>query len=435
MGKTEESLALWCSAPNIEFKSKEAEEAYKKRTKRIADAIQLKVPDRVPLTPLVNFFPAKYAGITIEESMYDYTKACAAYKKTTLDFQFDIVLAPNAALPGRVFEALDYKQLRWPGHGVASNATYQFVEGEYMKADEYDMFLDDPVDFIARTYLPRICGALQPFQKLPPLIMTLPYYVGLFFMLRSGFLAGAGAALESISKALAEFAKWVAVIVPYGKEMRELGFPSLSGGTTQAPFDTIGDSLRGTKGAMLDMYRQPDKLLKAMDKLLPIAIQMGVIGARASGSPFVFIPLHKGAMGFMSLDQFKTFYWPTLQKLLLGLIDEGIVPVICFEANYNDRLEIIKDIPAGKAIYWFELTDLFKAKEILGDRVCIRGNVPSSLLCSGTPQEVRDYCRKLIDVVGKGGSFLMDGSIGIPDEANVENVYAMRDVTLKYGVY
>ena len=51
----------------------------------------------------------------------------------------------------------------------------------------------------------------------------------------------------------------------------------------------------------------------------------------------------------------------------------------------------------------FDTTDIFKAKEILKDHVCIEGNIPSSLLQVGTVQETKDYCKKLIDVVGKGG--------------------------------
>jgi len=98
-------------------------------------------------------------------------------------------------------------------------------------------------------------------------------------------------------------------------------------------------------------------------------------------------------------------------------------------------LEIIKDIPRGKAIYWFERTDVFKAKAILGDRVCIRGNVPSTLLCTGTPDEVKHYCKKLIDVVGKDGGLIVDGDVGIADEAKPENVKAMTDFTKEYGVY
>jgi uroporphyrinogen-III decarboxylase len=120
---------------------------------------------------------------------------------------------------------------------------------------------------------------------------------------------------------------------------------------------------------------------------------------------------------------------------MLSLIDEGLTPMPWMEADYTDRLEVIGDIPRGKAIYHFENADIFKAKEILGDVVCIRGNVPASLLCLGSPQEVRDYCKKLIDIVGKGGGFIMDGGNGISDEAKPENVRAMVDFTKEHGVY
>lgn len=436
MDKTEEALNLWCSAPGVQFRDPEAEEAYKKRTRRIADAIQLKVPDRVPIAPHLTFFGANYAGVTAEEVMYDHDKAYAAYKKTALDFQWDVAAPFAVTFSGRFLEALAYKQLKWPGHGVPSNRTYQFVEGEYMKADEYDAFLDNPSDFIIRTYLPRTCGSLETLGMLPPITMTIPYYLGLFVMFGAASALGAAGALESLLKALSEFTQFANSTNAFTQEMQELGFPFIFGnGMSHAPFDTIGDSLRGTHGTMLDMYRQPDKLQAAMERILPDAIQMGALSAMAAPCPIVFIPLHKGAMGFMSLDQFKTFYWPTLQKLILGLIDFGLVPMVLVEADYTDRLEIIKDIPAGKAIYWFERTDIFKAKEILGDRVCIKGNVPSSLLCTGTPDAVKEYCKKLIDVVGKGGGLIIDGDIGIPDEAKPENVRVMTDFVREYGVY
>ena len=120
---------------------------------------------------------------------------------------------------------------------------------------------------------------------------------------------------------------------------------------------------------------------------------------------------------------------------MLALIDAGFTPNPFFEGDCTSRLEIIGDIPRGKAVYWFERTDLAKAKEVLGDRVCIEGGVPSSLLITGTPEDVTAYCKKLIDVVGKGGGFIMNGDTGIPDEAKIENVRAMADFTREYGVY
>jgi uroporphyrinogen-III decarboxylase len=75
-----------------------------------------------------------------------------------------------------------------------------------------------------------------------------------------------------------------------------------------------------------------------------------------------------------------------------------------------------------------------KAKEILGDTVCIRGNVPLSVLATGKPEDVEASCKKLIDVVGKGGGYIMDSSTGL-DDAKPENVKAMFEFTREYGVY
>ena len=185
---------------------------------------------------------------------------------------------------------------------------------------------------------------------------------------------------------------------------------------------------------MLDMYRRPDKLIKATEKILPMQLQGGVFIAKRSKNPRVLIPLHKGGDGFMSLEQFKTFYWPTLREIITELIDEGLTPCLLIEGNFTSRLEVMRDIPKGKAIYHFELTDIFKAKEVLGDIACIRGGVPSSLLCTGTAQDVKDYCKKLIDVVGRGGGFIMDAGV-IIDEAKPENIKAMVDFTNEYGIY
>ena len=185
---------------------------------------------------------------------------------------------------------------------------------------------------------------------------------------------------------------------------------------------------------MLDMYRRSDKLLEALERATQLTIRMATRRAAAGGIPMVFIPLHKGADGFMSLEQYKIFYWPFLRKLMLGIIDAGLIPYAYTEGTYTSRLEVISDVPRGKVLYHFERVDMEKAKAILGDVACISGNVPNSLLTSGTPQEVREYCKKIIDVAGKGGGLIMDASATI-DEARPENMKAMKDFTREYGVY
>lgn len=409
------------------------DELFQEREQRVNDAIALKEPDRVPVMVLTGFFPAYYANVTCKEVMYDAQKAIYAWTRYLEDFEPDMVDNPfTTRFLGSTLECLDYKQLAWAGHGLKENASYQFLEGEYMKADEYDRLLFDPTDFIIRTYWPRIFGALQPLAQLPVLHDILSYYFGL-----SKFAAFGSIEMIQALQTLMEAAKHAQSMIEGNNQwlahIHKLGFPSQVGAATHAPYDTLSDFLRGTKGTMLDLYRRPDKVIEATEKLLPIMIDMG-LAAKERGVPRIFIPLHKGSDSFLSLDQFKTFFWPTLKRMLETFIAEGCTPFVFFEGDYTSRLEIIGDIPQGKAVYSFEQTDMFKAKEVLGGQVCIKGNVPLSLLVAGTPDDVTTYCRKLIDIAGKDGGFILDGSTVI-DDAKPENVKAMFDAAKTYGLY
>jgi hypothetical protein len=402
------------------------------RERRINDAIALREPDRVPVMCIFGFFPARLAGITFEEAMYDHDKTLQAWVDAMVEFQPDAYEDPfPARFLGRIFERLDYRQMRWPGHGVGSNLSFQYVEDEYMKANEYDTFLLDQSDFTLRRYWPRIFGALRSFEDLPS-FSSIYSYSGLGKLAKWATPEIAGA-LDSLLAAAKEAKKMLAGSDAFTGRMSELGFPPQFGAHVNAPFDIISDFLRGTIGAMLDMYRMPDKLFKALEQIFPMTLQNG-LAAKQRGIPRVFIPLHKGIDSFMSPDQFKTFYWPTLKRLILGLIDKGLTPFVFWEGDCTSRLELIADIPTGKAVYMFEATDIFKAKEILGDVVCIRGNVPLSILITGTTDDVEAYCKKLIDRVGKKGGFIMDSSTNL-DDAKPENVKAMFEFTKEYGRY
>ena len=419
---------------DFKFQSPETEKLYKERITRIKDAIQLKkLPDRVPVCPLPNMFPYKYAGLTIEEGMYDYDKCVGAFKKYVLDMKPDMHIGASGPGPGKFYEILDYKLYAWAGHGVSPTSTYQCHEGEYMKAEEYDILINDPTFFFSNVYLPRVFGALQGWTMLPLLPGIVEMY-GVAFNFIPFALPPVQNAYKALFEAGAEALKWAMAMGGVDAELKTLGYPNILGGFTKAPFDIIGDTLRGSRGIMTDMYRRPDKLLAALEALTPIMINMGVGAARHTGNPLIFMPLHKGADGFMSDEQFKKFYWPTFKQVMLGLIGEGCIPLPAAEGGYNSRLEIIKDVPKGKILWMFDETDLIKAKSIIGDRICILGNVPSSMLVVGTTQDVKNYCKKLIDNVGKGGGYIV-GNGAFFDEANPENVKAMIDFTKEYGVY
>jgi len=418
----------------LKFQSPEAEKTYKSRVTRIKDAIQMKkLPDRVPVMIMPSFFPVYNAGITPRDAMYDYDKLTAAYKKYLLDFEPDGHIGADMPGPGRFYEALDYKLYAWPGHGLPPQRSYQANEGEYMMADEYDSLLRDPSNFMTTVYFHRVFGTLEAFKMLPAATGILEMY-GLAYSFIPFGLPPMQKALKSLLEAGNEVMKWLAAVSAWNHETIAAGFPNIIAGFTKAPFDVIGDTLRGTKGIMLDIYRQPDKLLEALEVITPLMIKMGVANAQVNGKPVVFIPLHKGADGFLSDAQFKKFYWPTLKKVILGLIQEGIVPFPAAEGGYNSRLEIVQDLPKGKTLWMIDQTDMAMAKKTLGQVACMTGNVPSSLLNLGTVRQVKDYVKKLIDDCREGGGFIVSNG-SFFDEAKAENVRAMVDAAREYGVY
>jgi len=416
--------------------AKTGEELFAERTARVDAAVQLQVPDQVPIMLFFNFFACRYAGITYEDAFYDLDKWLAANQKAIVDFEPDLYFQPNAAVftSGKVHEILGNTQIKWPGHGLGPNLTFQFVEGEYMKAEEYDAFLDDPSDFSVRTYLPRIFTALEGLSALPPLKFMLVGYAGAPMMCGIMSLPPVADAFRALNEASLESLRWTAGYMEFDNRMASMGYPVSTSAITLAPFDVVSDFMRGMRGAMLDMYRCPDKLTAAQEKLLPTLIESAVTQAQMGKNNRVFIPLHRGADGFMSLEQFETFYWPGLKALILKLIDAGLTPCPLFEGHYDRRLEYLRELPAGKVVGMFDRTDLFRAKEIIGDTMCILGGMPLSLLQTGTPEQVREHTRKVIEGVGRDGGFIM-GSNTILDEAKPELVRAWVDATREYGRY
>jgi uroporphyrinogen-III decarboxylase len=410
---------------------------YQAKWQRISDIISLKVPDRVPIWfQDASFFPARYAGITAKETMYDADKAVTAYKKTILDFDPDLVFNPAFMLhsPGEAVEIMDCRQLVLPGQkGLPENASFQYVEAEYMKQDEYDEFLSDMTGFVIRKYLPRLYGALQPMASLPSLTGFLFGYAGL--SMSPAFIgAEIRTAMQSFLRSASIVGEHQSKVGAFCEEIEQHGFPIMCGGATLTPFDVIGDFLRGMRGVLMDMYRCPEKLLSAMESITPLVINSAITACRMTGNPSVFIALHRGADGFMSIEQFETFYWPGLKKLLLALIDAGLTPCPFFEGDYTTRLEYLAQLPKGKILGFFDRTDIFKAKEIIGQTMAMSGFMPVSLLQTGTPEVVKDHAKKLIDVLGKDGGYIMGPSSAM-DEAKPELVKVWFDFTKTYGKY
>jgi uroporphyrinogen-III decarboxylase len=407
--------------------------------------LSIKEPDRVPIVPGVMFYPTEQYGMSKKEAMYDIGKTAQAFTEILTSLNIDALPPLLSIWPGELLDILGAKLFKWPGaaeenYRLDDHLPFQFVEGEYLKAEEYEELFEDPTGTILRKVIPRQFGALQGFSEFPD-FTTLASGLGVMFSLPVfNAMPGSKKLNEALNAASEFFIQYISSTNNYVNTIKKMGFPLFYSGIALAPFDVVSDLLRGMRGSMLDMYRHPEELKKLTNTFIDNQIKAGVQLAQMTPKiKVVFMPLHRGADGFMSNDQFEEFYWPGLTSVMEGLIKQNFIPGLFLEGGYNQRLEYLAEFAdkhKGKVLYWFDRTDLIKAKELFGDHACIKGNVPGSLLNAGSPHQVEDYVRESIENCKDGGGFIIDGGVsGIPDEAKPENVKAMVDAAFKYGVY
>lgn len=413
---------------------KTPEELYEERSKRICDAMELREPDRVPSSFRLTYFPATYLGIPKSTSYYDPGKWKQAVLRTILDFDPDSSSSWGGMVSGEVSELLKPTMYKWPGGPLGENTAHQNIDVETMLGDEYDMIMTDPTDFIIRKQLPRMYEALAPLAKLPKLgnrAMGFNMVTTLFttqeFKELGRLLIKAGEAQEKFNKDMGT------TLMEDMRALCLLGAGGMGGGGG-IPFDNLSDVLRGMRGSMLDMYRHTDKMLELFDQQQEQAFERATpadpslpVHMRRVGAG-----MHRGTDGFLSKDQWEIYYWHYMKRSMLKSIELGYYPVPFVEGRLDSRLEYFLDLPKGKFGMMFESTDIIRAKEILGDHCCIMGNVPASVLQLGSVDDVEQHCKKLIEVVGKGGGYIIMHGSSL-DESKPENVKAMIDAPKKFS--
>jgi len=184
----------------------------------------------------------------------------------------------------------------------------------------------------------------------------------------------------------------------------------------------------------LDLYEIPDKVEEAIWAALPDLIQNGMTGCKATGIPCVAIILERGSGAYYPLKLFEEFEFPQLKKMIEEFVANGITPLLHLDTDWSKNLPYFKEFPKGKLIASLDgTTNIFNAKKVLKDHVCIMGDVPASLLVAGTTKEVEAYVRSLVEKVGDGGGFILGTGCSMPPNATLENVRTMINTCKSYA--
>jgi len=389
---------------------------YQERLARYVSANYNHKPDRVPLRIFAEEFAAKYCGYT------NYEVACDLDLQFDVNRRFAVETGIDAIQTNSIVNWFGMqKALGWgitfPGIGLPVDGSNQWTEPAteeeaYLKADEYDEFIDDPTAFLANVWLPRFMRNLNP----PGEPVTFAHNMSLI----NGMLA-----YDLL------FQTWGAKTT----ELIQSGVVPAVGSVLKAPLDILGDKLRGYVNLCIDLNERRDKVIAACEALMPHLFSLVAGGADPAGVTPSIIWMHRGSVPYISPRDFNGIYWATLKPIVQELWARGSQLILYAEGNWDRHLEAFAELPEKSVIFHVDKTDLARAHEALGGKFCLSGGIPLELLASGTPDQVRDRCKWAIDTAGRDGGYIMDASALIMDDARVENVEAMIDFTLDYGTY
>jgi hypothetical protein len=397
--------------------AKDMEQLYAQRLKRYVTAMRNEKPDMIPIRPFVAEFTAKYAGYTCQEVTHDFEKAFIAARKCAADFDWDAVVANMVYVWTGLTQAIGLKYYAVPGIDISPDTGFQYLEppedGAFMKPDEYDQLIEDPTGFLFNVWLPRVSSDVSAMGQPTSYRNNLSFLKGGMAML--SYFNGFGKQIELLRT--------------------ESGTVSAIAGILKAPFDIIADKLRGYLGLLTDLFERPAKVLAACEAMMPHLLHVALSGADPDKNVPIGFWMHRGCVPFVSHEHFNKFYWPTLKPIIEEIWARGHQVLFYAEGNWNAHLKSFAELPEKSIVYHVDQADIFEVHKALGDKFCVSGGIPNFLLSYGTPQEVRDYCKKVIDGVARDGGYIMDAGAIMQDDTKVENVRAMTELTREYGVY
>ena len=376
------------------------------RMARLQAAINLEEGDRVPVALMMGAtMPCRYKGISQGELYREPAKAQQAVFEV-----FDELGGYDAAGAGanasREENLLDAPmRIKVPGRDLPDDDPVQWEEIEVLTHEDYDKIIEQGwKDFMFEFY-PRFRG-WDPAE----------YHTRIE------------------TKATRDIKRQKEVM----KVWEEKGIPVYQVSYVNTPLMMLSTCRSFVKFTM-DIHRIPDKVEATMDAMVDDLIEISIKSVKVMGiSPPTGIPakslvMERGGAFYYPLRIFERFEWPYTKKLVEAFIDEGIMPILHFDQDWTLNLPYLKELPRGKCLCQFDsCTDIFKAKEILRDHMCIMGDVSPSLLSLGTPEEVEAYCKKLIDIIGEGGGFILGVGCSVPTNAKFENLKAMVDTAKNY---
>ncbi|MBP7949433.1 MAG: hypothetical protein KA004_07235 [Verrucomicrobiales bacterium] len=395
----------------------DTEQLYQQRLARYVTAMRNEKPDRIPIRPFVAEFTARHTGRTCQDVAHDYTKAFDAAVQCAKDFDWDAIVPNMVYVWTGLAQAIGLRYYGIPGIHIPPTTGFNYIEPPedqaWMRADEYDALIADPTGFLYNVWLPRVSTEVSKLGEPATYRNNLSFVKGGMAMLQYFYAFGP----------------------QIGRMRTEAGVASAIAGIFKAPFDILADKLRGYIGLTMDMATQPDKVLAACEALMPHLCHVGLTTADPARLVPIGFWMHRGCVPFVSPQTFHSHYWSTLKPIIEEFWKHGHQTLFYAEGKWRHHWQAFRELPDRSIVYHCDQDDVFACHEALHDKFALSGGVPNMMLSYGTPDEVREFCRRLIREVAQDGGYILDAGAILQDDTRSENLRALTEVCREEGVY
>ena len=359
------------------------EDLYNQRLARILKSVALEEPDRTPVVLEYSGFAAYVTQTPMAEFLRSpKTNVGAMIQAFHLVGDGDAINYGSFWPYGLCYDFM--ARVRVPGVDLPENEMWQVSETELMVRSDYDAILDlGWPDFFEKMMREHILKDVPP-EYLPPQRKS----------------------------------------VNVREAWQASGIPVLSGGDITTPIELLCGARSLAKFA-IDLIEIADKVEAAMDAILPHLADKTIQQSKDRGYPMVWIGGWRSAPCLLSPVMWNRFVWPYFRKLVELVADANLIALLHLDSDWTRELERFRELPRGKCILALDgETDIFRAREILDDHMCVMGDVGASMLFLKNPDEVYQYCTRLIRELGPQG-FILQSGCDIPANAKLKNVQAM----------
>lgn len=191
----------------------------------------------------------------------------------------------------------------------------------------------------------------------------------------------------------------------------------------QAPF-RHASMLRGADYILRDIHKQPGKLKDLMEITTATQIAYGLACVQA-GADIIFIADPMSSGDLISAKMYEEFAFPYTTRVVREIKKTGAKTIMHICGDTTDRLKKMAQTGVD-CLSLDQKVDMGKAREILGNDICLFGNVdPTNTLLFQDAEKVEQESRQILSKAAGDGAFILSSGCGVAHESPAENIRAM----------